>query len=127
MVQLYLIRGLPGSGKSTLAKLLCNSFEGAAHFEADQYFVDRDGVYRFDPSLLKDAHGWCLDNARLHLREGRVVIVSNTFTRIWEMQPYLDLGCKTQVIACEGNFGNVHGVPEAAIERMRSRWEAYAG
>lgn len=125
MAQLYLIRGLPGSGKSTLAKALCNSFDCAAHFEADEYFVAPDGVYRFDPSLLNDAHAWCLDNARLHLRAGRIVIVSNTFTRIWEMQSYLDLGYKTQVITCEGNFGNVHGVPEAAIARMRQRWERY--
>lgn len=127
MVQLYLIRGLPGSGKSTLARLLCNSFEDAVHFEADKYFIGPDGVYRFDPSRLKDAHEWCLESTIMHLRAGYVVIVSNTFTRIWEMQPYLDLGYKTQVITCEGNFGNVHGVPGAAIERMRARWEAYVG
>lgn len=127
MVQLYLIRGLPGSGKSTLARLLCCAIDGACHVEADQFFIGADGVYRFDPSRLSEAHAECLARARAFLDLERTVIVSNTFTRIWEMQPYLDLGYKTQVITCEGNFGNVHGVPGAAIERMRARWEAYVG
>jgi len=59
------------------------------------------------------------------------VIVSNTFTTIGEMQPYLDAAKEydytVQVVDCHGTFGSVHGVPEEVIERMRARWEQYKG
>ena len=47
MKQLILLRGLPGSGKSTLAKLLVGD-KDYCHKEADMYFVDREGNYKFD-------------------------------------------------------------------------------
>lgn len=120
---LYIIRGLPGSGKSSLARSLC----GQNFHEADQYFMD-GGVYKFDPTKLKEAHTWCLDQVRKSLEFGlQRVGVSNTFTQAWEMAPYRALaqefGYSVFVVACENNFGNVHGVPEEAIERMAKRWE----
>lgn len=120
---LYIIRGLPGSGKSSLARSLC----GQNFHEADQYFMD-GGVYKFDPTKLKEAHDWCLDQVRKDLEFGlQRVGVSNTFTQAWEMAPYRalaqELGYSVFVVACENNFGNVHGVPEEAIERMAKRWE----
>jgi Fe2+ or Zn2+ uptake regulation protein len=47
------------------------------------------------------------------------------------MQPYIDY-CKEHdhdftVITCEGTYGNVHGVPDEVIERMKKRWENYYG
>ena len=54
MKMLYIIRGIPGSGKSTLAKKIAS-----VACEVDDFFVDPDGVYRFDPSLLKEAHSAC--------------------------------------------------------------------
>ena len=55
MKQLFLLRGLPGSGKSTLAKTLVG-YKDYCHKEADMYFVDRDGNYKFKPSKIKEAH-----------------------------------------------------------------------
>lgn len=126
---LYIIRGLPGSGKSTLAKNLYIFGLVDYHFEADMYFIDAEGNYKFDPSKLKDAHAWCQEAVRGQIEGGDSVAVSNTFTQMWEMEPYLDmakeLGVKTSIITVEGNYGSIHNVPEEAITRMRNRWEKY--
>lgn len=122
MNKLILIRGLPGSGKSTLAKSLVDFH----HVEADEYFVGLDG-YKFEASEVKYAHAWCQHHAINALKMGRNVVVSNTFTQRWEMQPYIDaakaLGIVSQVITCHGEWENVHGVPAKKIEQMRARWE----
>lgn len=122
-MSLVLIRGFPGSGKSTMAK----SMHGFTHFEADMFFM-RNGEYKFDHNLLKNAHDWCQKMADAALSIGSDVVVSNTFTRKWEMQAYIDLAKKhnvpVTVMVATGNFKNVHGVPEEAIQKMRERWEA---
>jgi predicted kinase len=124
---LILIRGLPGSGKSTLAKNLQASI-GGVHLESDQYFAYA-GTYMFDPTKLVDAHKWCQDWADISLRARQTTIVSNTFTQMWEMKPYLELAkeynVRVQVIHVESNFGSVHNVPEATIQKMRTRWEPF--
>jgi len=121
-LMLYLIRGLPGSGKSTLAQTL-----PAKHIEADMYFVNRRGKYQFDPKKLPQAHAWCQQQARNLLREGKSVVVSNTFVEHWEMKAYLDLAdefdAKVEVVVCRGEYENIHGVPAENIEKMRARWQ----
>ena len=86
MKELFLLRGLPGSGKSTLAKSL-----GGMHMEADKYF-EYNGKYEFDVSKIKNAHAWCQNATKVFMQnKSKKVIVSNTFTQEWEMQPYYDL------------------------------------
>jgi predicted kinase len=123
--QLILIRGLPGSGKSTLAKLL----PAFHHIEADRYFTEADGTYRFNATQLGEAHAWCQDLANGSLLYRRDTVVSNTFTTLKEMQPYLDMakkyGAQVTVIKCEGNYGSLHGVPQEVIDKMKARWENY--
>jgi predicted kinase len=125
MNQLILIRGLPGSGKSTMATKMVVE-QGYVHFEADQYFVE-DGVYTFDYTRIKEAHMWCQVATRAALTEGKLVVVSNTFTQRWELQPYLDmvhdLGVVVTIVIATGDYRNIHGVPEEVIQRMKDRWE----
>lgn len=136
-MKLILIRGLPGSGKSTLARELVSAFEQMSgpytpwqHIEADMYFV-KDGVYSFDAGQILNAHYLCKQEAKNALATGLSVIVSNTFSRIWEMQPYIDMakqyGAELTVLTVEGNHGNIHGVPDEVIDKMKRRWERYDG
>lgn len=123
MNTLYIVRGLPGSGKSTLAKKLVDA---ERHFEADTFHMV-DGEYRFDPSKIKDAHEWCKASVKEALTGSGPVAVSNTFTRRWEYQPYIDLakanGFAVQIVECYGNWESVHSVPEDVLKAMRERWE----
>jgi predicted kinase len=124
MKELFLLRGLPGSGKSTLAESL-----GGSHMEADKYFT-YEGKYEFDVTKLKDAHDWCQNAVRVFMEnKNKRVVVSNTFTQEWEMQPYFDLaekhGYRVYSLIVENRHGGVneHGVPEDKLEIMRARFE----
>jgi len=130
MRYLIIVRGLSGSGKTTAAGLL----DGPC-FSADDYFM-RGGEYHFDPRLLPEAHAQCQLLTKESLSSGQpITVVANTFSSRWEMQPYFDLarhaGVRVTVLDIfDGGMTNqelfeqnVHGVPLATIENMRSRWE----
>ena len=118
-MNLILIRGLPGSGKSTLANLMACSIDSAVHFEADQYFIDINGQYKWDQSLIREAHEWCQSSTEQHLEAGSTVIVSNTFTTVSELRPYFKIAKKFEitptVILCQNDWGNIHNVPDETI------------
>tara|TARA_R110000803_G_scaffold153384_2_gene218313 strand:+ start:5260 stop:5643 length:384 start_codon:yes stop_codon:yes gene_type:complete len=124
MKTLYLLRGLPGSGKSTLAESLDGYW-----FETDFYFI-RDGKYEFDVSKLKEAHEWCQDNTEVSMiSAGGDIIVSNTFTQEWEMEPYIEMatkhGYRVVTLIVENRHGgeSIHGVPEETMVKMKDRFE----
>lgn len=127
MKTLYIVRGLPGSGKSTMAKKLV-AFK-AHHHEADQFYVDENGNYNFDISKIGHAHTWCQDKVRYDMScEIEKISVSNTFTTMKEVKPYLDLcnqfAYTPFIIVCENNFGNIHSVPEETLTKMKNRFQS---
>ena len=96
--------------------------KGFNHFEADMFF-EVNGAYKYDASRIRDAHNWCQNMARQALAAGKRVVVSNTFTQLREMTPYLSMTKKARVIEATGKWPNVHGVPAEMLERMAQRWE----
>jgi len=129
MRNLILVRGLPGSGKSTLARL----FRGAVH-SADDFFVELDGRYVFDPAALPQAHAMCQRKTAASLVHRDVVAVANTFSARWEMEPYFRLANDRARVTVVDLFDAgltddglaarcIHGVPVEAISAMRARWE----
>jgi len=124
---LILIRGCSGSGKTTLARRIKSWDADHVHLETDSYFCDNpDGVYRFKPEDLGKAHAWCQNRAYKALEACRRVIVSNTFTREFEIQPYLNMALALQlrvvIIDMITQYENVHGVPLETIERQKWRF-----
>lgn len=130
---LFLIRGSSGSGKTTYANQLLQAFTDIGmkvkHFEADQYFM-KDGNYHFNPSKLTEVHKKCFDNTRSALddEETNVVIVSNTFIKKWEIEPYLKLveerkNVAVKILRMLAQFQNQHGVPLEKIEKQRKNME----
>ena len=127
MKELFLLRGLPGSGKSTLANSI-----GGSWVEADHFFLNEKGEYAFDGSKLKDAHKWCQDTVERIMNWDVMVnriLVSNTFTQEWEMQPYYDLaeehGYRVYSLIIENRHDgkNQHGVPVEKLVQMKQRFE----
>ena len=129
MKTLYIVRGIPGSGKSTFAKSI-----GGVHIEADQFFM-MNGKYNFDITKIKLAHKYCQNQNEAWMKTDGVqvnndkIVVSNTFTQEWEMEPYFKLaekyGYKTFSLIVENRHGGVneHGVPEDKLEIMKNRFE----
>jgi|GEM_PF-1008760 len=115
--ELILVRGLPGSGNSTFADELVG--EGYVHLEADMFFM-KDGVYRYDANLVRDAHNWCKEKTRAALARGQRVAVSNTFARLHEMADYVKMCPKVRIIEIRAPWINVFGV---SPEPMVGHWE----
>lgn len=121
---LYIIRGLPGSGKSTLAKRLAPD----SNYAADDFFIDKNGEYRFDRHKLPKAHAFCYKNVEnAMLRGDSIIAVANTFTRRAEYEDYVRLAEKLGYIPieiiCKGTFQSIHDVPEKTIQNMMKRFE----
>ena len=130
---LTLVRGLPGSGKSTFANLITNEFSIC---EADKFFTDKEGNYKFDATKISEAHKWCREQVEIRMKDNEVnpqfypeIVVSNTFTQEWEMEAYYKLaeqyGYKVFSIIVENRHDGVnqHGVPAEKLEQMKNRFE----
>lgn len=124
---LIIVRGAPGSGKSTFAKAIQQKY-GFKHFETDMF----ENLYcenHINKDLLAAAHRWCQQTVRHHLSHGCSTIVSNTFTKLWEMKPYLDmaLNYNTRVLVyhMQNQFKSIHNVPEFVVERMTDTYQPH--
>lgn len=130
---LYLIRGVPGSGKSTFAELMNQQAMTLINLEADDYFKtynkDTNSFdYNFDPTKLQAAHRYCQTAAKVFLKDGFNVSVSNTSVTDWEVQTYKDIadecGAKFVSLIVENYHDgkNVHGCPDEKVEQMKRKF-----
>lgn len=144
----FILRGLPGGGKSTVARMIKLSIENdeperpslCKIVSTDDFFIDKDGVYQFDPKLLGKYHAMALSSFIEALQpESGVwaVILDNTNTQTWEFSEYVksakEAGWDTQIITVgqpkddghviECAARNTHGVPLEAIQRMSKRFQ----
>lgn len=134
--RVLVLRGVPGAGKSTVARAVVEHVRAAgvraAVVSADDTFVGADGVYRFDPARLPEAHGACLRAfvGLVSVHPGGVVVVDNTTTTTEEAAPYVALAAAygwdaalVTVVALPADAAarNVHGVPSATVHAMDRR------
>lgn len=151
MRKVVVLSGLSGSGKSTMARNLILEHLGIkvddfvtldqilavmpdddtrntiAYCSADRYFM-KDGVYKFNPAELSEAHNSCmLAYVSALLEEKELVIVDNTNLTDREIAPYILVGgaydYQVEIITLRCSMAmalgrNVHGVSERAIENQ---------
>lgn len=138
MPRLFLIRGLPGVGKSKLGYDIQESnYDTVGPYAADDFFVQPNGDYNYNPAFIAYAHTDCqrrVKNAMLGSAKKPDIVVTNTFTRKWEMKNYHDMardnGYEVIELTIKSNLSdeelskrNVHGVSKETIAKMRNRWE----
>lgn len=134
---LIIIRGLSGSGKTTLADLICGDDENRVMISVDDYFYDVDtDVYKFVPEELKQAHEWCKQETSVCMNQGfETIVIHNTFTRRWEVEPYLEMAAKRGYRVIVSNLFDAglndytlaarseHGIDTRNVRTQRKRWE----
>jgi len=122
--KLVLVRGLPGSGKSTFAE---QTFPEHEHVETDMFFM-KNGEYEFNYSKLKTYHATCQFLTQQLLLQGKDVVVSNTFVRLWELEKYTTMKfSELTVIRLLTVYENIHNVPNDIMGKMKNNMEDYDG
>ena len=138
---IILVRGVSGAGKSTIGKMLDDGATTCILSTDDLFYVD--GEYKFDPSKLAEYHQAIIDKVESLMVEydwkimdhdyswfpiDRIV-VCNTFTQMWEMEPYFNLAKKydwcihTIIAENRHNSDSIHDVPADVIKSQRERFE----
>lgn len=149
MKKLILLYGLPGSGKSTLAQKLEKEYEdqGLEVFtiETDEWFVRHGrGTYKFDASVLNDAHSWTFRKVTKAMTPDweasdsqdsyDVIILANTNLTWRDIRGYVELAVhndyEVEIVEAETPWRynldeletrGVHRVPREALERMNKK------
>lgn len=130
MTEALITMAIPGAGKTTFVEeRYKESFY--YHCSADKFFINLDGVYEFNPSLLGKAHGQCLKDFIAGCSSATApVVCDNTNTTIAEVAPYIavaqayEMNIKVVHFDCPPEIAakrNQHGVPEEHVKRMHNR------
>lgn len=144
---LILVRGASGAGKSTVGELLESHAQCKILSTDDLFYID--GKYEFekimdkDPDMLRKNHQAIIDEVEVIMDDYDrmirdtdyswmpidTVVVCNTFTELWEMEPYFELAAKhdwrVHTIVVENRHGSnsVHNVPAHVIQSQKERFE----
>lgn len=128
--ELILLRGAPGSGKSTLADKLKEKF-GYSVRENDNFFLDKDGNYKFKLKFHNFAKEVCLKDTYEDIFRGMSVVVSNTFTKLDELDPYIEIAnrhnIKLNIIEMKLSYDNIHNVPNDIVRSKIESFESFSG
>ena len=127
---LILLRGLPGSGKSTLASVLSEDGKYPV-FSVDDYFTNpQTGEYTFDFKNNHLAYKLCEENTKeCMVNNESKILVHNTFTMDWELEPYFKLSAEHDyilfVITVENyhQSGNIHEVSNEQLQKMAEKYK----
>lgn len=127
---LILLRGLPGSGKSTLAKVLSENGKYPV-YSIDSYFTNfSTGEYKFNHRENHIAYNSCERHVQSKMESGcSKIIVDNTFTMEWEIEPYFKLAAhykyRVFVVTVENRHGgkSIHNIPRAQMEKMAEKYK----
>lgn len=133
-MKVTILQGIPGSGKSSLIP----KHHAYSTVSADHHFIGLDGVYRFNPAELGEAHGSCLRAfaRRCATPDCAELVVDNTNTTPTEVAPYYALaqayGHEVRIIyvPCAPEVGaarNLHGVPIEGCRAMHGRLTHFEG
>jgi tRNA uridine 5-carbamoylmethylation protein Kti12 len=141
-----IMHGGPGSGKSTRATEIVSDYARLAKDEekksyeiisTDNFWLDENGNYIFNPSRLREAHNWCFRQWHEACFEGLTLVVldnTNMQKTEWENYAYIAkvFGYSVQHEAFKPKDfhellkwakRNTHGVPVAKVFEMYDRWE----
>ena len=145
---LILVRGVSGAGKSTVGEMLGEDTLSTRILSTDDLFYI-DGKYEFkkimdeDPDMLRKNHQAIIDKVEQYMKdyEWQIIeddwsyspvdriVVCNTFTQMWEMEPYFDLAISydwrihTIIVENRHNSDSIHDVPADVIKSQRERFE----
>ncbi len=138
---LIIMRGLPGSGKTSLInhyisknKLKQKNYSICS---ADDFFLEDDGKYKFNPRELPKAHSACLTDFIFSLQTNiQYIFLNNPNAQSWEYENYVYLAenkgyvVKVVEIECPGHnyieyFNNrcKYPVPLSTCNLLHDRWE----
>ena len=131
-MKVVILRGGSGAGKSTWIRKNFPS-ELTTIYSADNFFMEGDGKYNFDPSKLAEAHNRCLINFIKPITGANcagIAIVDNTNTEIAEIAPFAEValafGHELQIITFAYDpvaafKRNIHGTPLKVCMRQHQR------
>ncbi len=127
---LILLRGLPGSGKTTLAGLL-SEHNTYPVYSVDDYFTNKEtGEYLFNFKDNHLAYKQCEERTKSAMeKHSAKIIVHNTFTMDWELEPYFKLAAEFNyhlfIVTVEKYHQgkNNHDVSDEQIQKMAEKYK----
>lgn len=124
-----IIRGIPGCGKTFTAKAIVKFCENhdisVVDSAADDFMIDHEGKYCFDPVKLSHCHSQCILRLVKSCQERiDVVIQHNTNLQAWESSALRENAERLGYLIVlyepknDGEYKNVHGVTEERLVKM---------